>query len=76
MLSMMRIIRKPARVTKKTATAIDHIFINSITISNLKQNYKIGYFKNSLWHNLSDISLEKLKYKLWTVNYSDTKKAL
>ena len=29
--SMMSVINKPTHVTKKTATAIDHIFINSVT---------------------------------------------
>ena len=35
--SMMPITNKPTRVTKKTATAIDHIFINSVTTSKSKQ---------------------------------------
>ena len=30
---IMPIISKPTRVTKNTATAIDHIFINTVTIS-------------------------------------------
>ena len=34
--SMMPVINKPTRVTKNTATAIDHIFINSVTTTKFK----------------------------------------
>ena len=34
--NMMLIINKPTDITKKTATSIDHIFINSVTVSKLK----------------------------------------
>ena len=34
--SMMRVINKLTRVTKNTATAIDHIFINSVTTTKFK----------------------------------------
>ena len=35
--SMMPIINKPTRVTKMTATTIDHISINSVTTSKFKK---------------------------------------
>ena len=34
--SMVPVINKPTRVTKNTATAIDHIFINSVTTVKIK----------------------------------------
>ena len=34
--SMMLIINKPTRITKNTATAIDYIFINSVTTTKFK----------------------------------------
>ena len=34
--SMMPVINKPTRVTKNTATAVDHIFINSVTTTKSK----------------------------------------
>ena len=34
--SMMPVINKPTRVTKSTATAIDHIFVNSVTTTKFK----------------------------------------
>ena len=38
--SMMPVINKPTRVTKNTATATDHIFINPVTINiYAKKNY-------------------------------------
>ena len=42
------VINKPTRVIKNTATAIDHIFINSVTIT----KFKTGIIKSdiSLWH--------------------------
>ena len=33
---MRSVINKPTRVTKNTATAIDHIFINSVTTTKFK----------------------------------------
>ena len=100
--SMMPVINKPTRVTKNTATAIDHIFINSVTTT----KFKTGIIKSDISdhfpiffvedcsiliketkerfifrRDLSDISVEKFKYKLCTVswdsitNSSDTNKA-
>ena len=45
--SMMPVINKPARVTKNTATAIDHIFINSVTTS----KFKTGIIKSDISHH-------------------------
>ena len=42
--SMMPIINKPVRVTKNTATTIDHIFINSITTT----IFKTGIIKSDI----------------------------
>ena len=42
--SMMPIINKPARVTKNTATTINHIFINSITTT----IFKTGIIKSDI----------------------------
>ena len=100
--SMMPVINKPTRVTKNTATAIDHIFIISVTTTKFKTgiiksdisdhfpiffvaDYNI-YIKETKERvifrcDLSDISVEKFKYKLRTVswdnitNSSDTNKA-
>ena len=100
--SMMPVINKPTRVTKNTGTAIDHIFINSVTTT----KFKTGIIKSDISdyfpiffvvdynihiketkerfifrRDLSDISVEKFKYKLRTVswdnitNSSDTNKA-
>ena len=41
---MMPVIIKPTRVTKNTATAIDHIFINSITTT----KFKTGIIKSDI----------------------------
>ena len=99
--SMMPVINKPTRVTKKTATTVDHIFINSVTTTRFKKgiiksdisdhfpiffvtDYNI-HIKETKEHfifrlDLSDISVEKFKYKLCTVswdsitNSSDTNK--
>ena len=100
--SMMPVINKQTRVTKNTATAIGHIFINSVTITKLKTviiksdisdhfsiffvaDYNIHIKETKerfiFRHNLSNISVEKFKYKLRTVswdsitNSSDTNKA-
>ena len=98
----MPVINKPTtRVTKNTATAIDHIFINSVTTTKFKTgivkldisdhfpiflvagyNIHIKETKGSFIfrRDLSDISVEKFKYKLPTVNWdsiansSDTNK--
>ena len=43
-LSMMPVIKKPTRVTKTTATAIDHIFINSVTTT----KFKTGIIKSDI----------------------------
>ena len=40
----MSVINKPTRVTKNTATAIDHIFINSVTTS----KFKTGIIKSDI----------------------------
>ena len=40
--SMMPVINKPTRVTKNTATAIGHIFINSVTTTKFCINNLIG----------------------------------
>ena len=42
--SMMPVINKPTRVTKNTATAIDHIFINSVTTT----KFKTGIVKSDI----------------------------
>ena len=42
--SMMPVINKPTRVTKNTATAIDHIFINSVTTT----KFKTGIIKSDI----------------------------
>ena len=42
--SMMPVINKPTRVTKNTATAIYHIFINSVTAS----KFKTGIIKSDI----------------------------
>ena len=42
--SMMPVINKPTRVTKDTATAIDHIFINSVTTA----KFKTGIIKSDI----------------------------
>ena len=81
----MPVINKPTRITKNTATSIDHIFINSVTTTKFKTgviksdisdhfpiffvaDYNI-HIKETKEHfifsrNLSDISVEKFKYKL------------
>ena len=41
---IMPIINKLTRVTKNTATAIDHIFINTVTIS----KFQIGIIKSDI----------------------------
>ena len=40
----MPVINKPTRVTKNTATAIDHIFINSVTTT----KFKTGIIKSNI----------------------------
>ena len=40
----MPVINKPTRVTKNTATAIDHIFINSVTTN----KFKTGIIKSDI----------------------------
>ena len=88
--SMMPVINKPTRVTKKTATAIGHILINSVTTTKFKTgtiksdisdhipiffladyNIHIKETKERLIfrRDLSDISVEKFKYKLCTVSW-------
>ena len=42
--SMMPVINKPTRVTKNTATAIDNIFINSVTTT----KFKTGIIKSDI----------------------------
>ena len=42
--SMIPVINKPTRVTKNTATAIDNIFINSVTTS----KFKTGIIKSDI----------------------------
>ena len=42
--SMMPVINEPPRVTKNTATAIDHIFINSVTTT----KFKTGIIKSDI----------------------------
>ena len=100
--SMMPVINKPTRVTKNTATAIDHIFINFFTTtkfktgiikSDISDHFPIFFAADYNVHiketkerfifrrDLSDISVEKFKYKLRIVswdsitNSSDTNKA-
>ena len=88
--SMMPVINIPAHVSKNTATAIDNIFINSVT----KTKFKTGIIKSDISdhfpiffvadynihikeakeryifrRNLSDISVEKFRYKLCTVSW-------
>ena len=43
--SMMPIINKPTYVTKNNTTAIDHIFINSVTTT----KFKTGIIKPDIW---------------------------
>ena len=98
----MAVINKPRSVTKKTATAIDNIFINSVTTtkfktgiikSDISDHFQIFFVADYNIHiketkepfifrrGLSDISVEKLKYKLRTfswdsiTNSSNTNKA-
>ena len=100
--SMFPVINKPPRVTKNTATAIDHIFISSVTTtkfktgiikSDISDHFPIFFVAEYNIHikktkerfifrrDLSDIFVEKFKYKLRTVswesftNSSDTNKA-
>ena len=104
--SMMPVINKSTRVTKNTATAIDHIFINSNSYPDTTTKFRTGIIKSDISdhfpiffvadynihiketkerfifrRDLSDISVEKFKYKLRTVswdsmtNSSDTNKA-
>ena len=85
--SMMPVINKPTRVTKNTATAVDHIFINSVTTTKLffVADYNIHLKETKerfiFRRDLSDVSVENFKYKLRTVswdsitNSSDTNKA-
>ena len=42
--SMMPVINKPTRVTRNTVTAIDHIFINSVTTT----KFKTGIIKSDI----------------------------
>ena len=42
--SMMLVINKPTSVTKNTAKAIDHIFINSVTTT----KFKTGIIKSDI----------------------------
>ena len=86
--SVMPVINKPTLVTKNTATAIDHIFINSVTTtkfntgiikSDISDHFPIFFVADYNIHiketkerfifryDLSDISVEKFKYKLRTV---------
>ena len=44
LLGMMPVINKPTRVTKNTATAIDHVFINSVTTT----KFKTGIIKSDI----------------------------
>ena len=50
--SMIPIINKPTRVNKKNETAIDHIFINSVTATTFKtgviRSDILDHFQNSL----------------------------
>ena len=98
----MPVVNKPTHVTKNTATAIDHIFINSVTTtkfktgiikSDISDHFLIFFVADYNIHikeakerfifrrDLSDISVEKFKYKLRTVswdsitNSSDTNKS-
>ena len=87
--SMMPFINKPTRVTKNTATGINHIFINSVTTTKFKtgiikldisDHFPIFFVAGYNIHiketeerfifrcDLSDISVERFKYKLHTVN--------
>ena len=95
--SMMPVINKPTRVTKNAATAIDHIFINSVTTtkfktgiikSDISDHFPIFFVADYNIHiketkkrfifrrNLSDISVEKFKYKLHTVSWDSTTNCL
>ena len=56
--SMMPVINKPARVTKNTATAIDHIFINSVTTS----KFKTGIIKSDISHHFPIFFCGRLQY--------------
>ena len=88
--SMMPAINKPTRVTKNIATAIDHIFINSVSItkfktgimkSDISDHFPMFFVADCNIHkketkecfvfrrDLSDISIEKFKYKLCTVSW-------
>ena len=86
--SMMPVINKPTRATKNTATAIDHIFINSVTTtkfktgiikSDISDHFPVFFVADYNIHiketkerfifrrDVSDISVEKFKYKLLTL---------
>ena len=88
--SMMSIINKSASVTKNTAIAIGHIFINSVTTTkfktatikfNISDYFAVFFVVDNNFHiketkeryifrlDLSDISVEKFKCKLRTVNW-------
>ena len=49
--SMMPVINIPAHVFTNTATAIDHILINSVTTT----NFKTGIIKSDISDHISDL---------------------
>ena len=49
--SMMPVINIPAHVSTNTATAIDHIFINSVTTT----KFKTGIIKSDISDHISDL---------------------
>ena len=63
--SMMSVINKPTRVTKNTATAIDHIFINSVTTTKFKtgiiKSDILDNFPNEIFSSLYDECFSKKK---------------
>ena len=60
--SMMSVINKPTRVTKNTATAIDHIFINSVTTTKFKTGIiKSDILEKFLAHFMTSVSQKRKK---------------
>ena len=86
---MIPVINKPTRVTRYTATAIDHMFTNSIInteikadisdlfsilfVAKVKVDVNIKTEQYILKCNISDQSIKKFKQKLRDVTWDDSK---
>ena len=53
-IMVMPVVNKPTRVTMNTVTAIDHIFINSVTTT----KFKIGIIKSDISDHFSVFFVE------------------